>query len=168
MVDPKAVAHAKSVGPGGMFEFAVGGKRDHIFSRPLAVTGKVISLQPARYLLCGHMGNKLPIDMGLSATVCIGDVTLLLVEYPGPGSSPMMYRCVGLEPKNFKIVIVKSPAGFRAEFEPFAADIILSALASITAGNGVVRVHTSQVGGACVVSADIAVLTVDRCPRLAG
>jgi len=121
MVDGKAVAHAESVGAGGVFEFAVGGKRDNAFSQPLMVRGKVASLQPARYVLCGHLGNKLPIDMGLSATVRIGDVTLLLVEHPGPGSSPMMYRCVGLEPKDFKIVIVKSPVGFRAEFEPFAA-----------------------------------------------
>ena len=38
----------------------------------------------------------------------------------------MMYRCVGLEPRDFKIVVVKSPAGFRAAFEPFAAAVILS------------------------------------------
>jgi microcystin degradation protein MlrC len=64
--------------------------------------------------------------MGRAAVVRVADVTLLLVEKPGPGSTPLMYRCVGLEPKEFKIVIVKSPAGFRAEFGPFAADIILS------------------------------------------
>ena len=64
--------------------------------------------------------------MGRAAVVQVADVTLLLVERPGPGSTPLMYRCVGLEPKGFKVLIVKSPAGFRAEFGPFAADIILS------------------------------------------
>ena len=38
----------------------------------------------------------------------------------------MMYRCVGLEPKDYKIVTVKSPAGFRAEFEQFAEAIYLA------------------------------------------
>ena len=126
MVDPEAVAHARERGVGGLFEFAVGGKRDHVFSQPLAISGEVLSVKPARYVLSGHGGSNLPINMGLSALVRTRDVDLLLVEYPGPGSTPMMYRCVGVEPQDYKIVIVKSPAGFRAEFEPFAAQIILS------------------------------------------
>ncbi len=127
MVDPQAVAYARAVGVGEAFQFAVGGKRDHVFSQPLPISGEVLSLQPARYVLSGHGGDNLPIDMGDSAAVRTGDVTLLLVEKTGPGSTPMMYRCVGLEPQDFKIVVVKSPAGFRAEFEPFAAGIVLSA-----------------------------------------
>jgi microcystin degradation protein MlrC len=127
MVDPEAVARAKSAGVGGQFQFSVGGKRDHIFSQPLPVKGEVLAIRPARYILSGHGADQLPIDMGDSATVKIGDVTLLLVQKTGPGSSPMMYRCVGLEPKAFKIVVVKSPAGFRAAFGPFASAIVLSA-----------------------------------------
>jgi len=127
MVDPKAVAHATAAGAGGAFRFAVGGKRDHIFSSPLKVSGRVVALhKKAAYTLTGHGGNNLKIDMGRAAVVQLADVTLLLVEKPGPGSTPLMYRCVGLEPKDFKVVIVKSPLGFRAEFGPFAADIILS------------------------------------------
>jgi len=127
MVDPAAVAHANRVGAGAAFRFAVGGKRDHIFSRPMRIRGRVVSLhRKAGYVLTGHGGNNLRINMGRAAVVRVADVTLLLVEKPGPGSTPLMYRCVGLEPKEFKIVIVKSPAGFRAEFGPFAADIILS------------------------------------------
>jgi microcystin degradation protein MlrC len=127
MVDPAAVAHANRVGVGAAFRFAVGGKRDHIFSQPMKIKGRVAALHPkAGYVLTGHGGTNLKIDMGRAAVVRVADVTLLLVEKPGPGSTPLMYRCVGLEPKDFKIVIVKSPAGFRAEFGPFAADIILS------------------------------------------
>ena len=127
MVDPKAVACAHRAGKGGAFRFAVGGKRDHVFSSPLPVSGRVEALhRRARYTLTGHGGNNLKIDMGRAAVVRVADVTLLLVEKPGPGSTPLMYRCVGLEPRDFKIVIVKSPLGFRAEFGPFAADIILS------------------------------------------
>jgi microcystin degradation protein MlrC len=65
--------------------------------------------------------------MGDGSAVRIGDVTMLLVERTGSGSSPAMYRCVGLEPRDFKIIVVKSPDGFRAEFEPFAARIMLTA-----------------------------------------
>lgn len=126
MVDPDAVHHAVTAGEGSSFCFAVGGKRDHVFSTPLPVNGTVKSIQPARYVLSGHGGQNLAVNMGISAIVDINDVTLLLVENPGPGSTPQMYRCVGLEPRDFKIVVVKSPTGFRAEFETFAADIILA------------------------------------------
>lgn len=127
MVDPDAVAHARRVGPGGGFDHAIGGKRDNIFSRPLPVTGTVLFVRPVRYVLTGHLGGKLRIDMGDGAAVRIGNLVVLLVERTGPGSSPEMYRCVGLEPKDFKIVVVKSPAGFRADYESFAAHIILTA-----------------------------------------
>lgn len=135
MVDPEAVGYARTVGVSGAFRFAVGGKRDNVFSKPLSVSGKVLSLQRARYVLSGHLGDNLRIDMGNAAVVKINDVTLLLVERSGPGSSPMMYRCVGLEPKDYKMVVVKSPAGFRAEFEPFAAKIILSACPGCASAN---------------------------------
>jgi microcystin degradation protein MlrC len=127
MVDPQAVAHAEKAGVGGDFAFAVGGKRDRVFSQPMMITGRVAALHDhAGYVLTGHGGNNLKIDMGRAAVIRVADVTLLLVEKPGPGSTPLMYRCVGLEPKDFKVVVVKSPQGFRAEFGPFAADIILS------------------------------------------
>ncbi len=139
MVDPEAVDHARAAGEGGTFNLAVGGKRDHIYSRPLQVRGTVQALRRARYVLSGHLGDRMPIDMGNAAIVKIADVTLLLVEKTGPGSSPAMYRCVGLEPEEFKIVVVKSPAGFRAEFEPIAAEIIL------TACPGCANPHIAQV-----------------------
>jgi microcystin degradation protein MlrC len=128
MVDPQAVEHARKVGENGKFVFSVGGKRDNVFSQPLPVRGKVLYLRPAKYIYReGHAAGNWPIDMGIGAVVKIGSVFLLLVERSGPGGTPMMYRCVGLEPKDFKIVIVKSPAGFRPFFEPFAAEILLSA-----------------------------------------
>ena len=126
MVDPQAMDHARTVGEGGPFRFAVGGKRDNVFSQPLEVSGQVLSLRPCRFVLTGAGAENLFVDMGMSAAVRIGDVTLLLVEASGPGGTPMVYRCVGLEPTDFKIVVAKSPVSFRAEFEPFAAGIILA------------------------------------------
>lgn len=126
MVDPGAVAAARAAGIGGAFRRAVGGKRDRVFSKPLPIEGTIERLGPARYVLSGHGGRNLPIDMGMSAVVRVRDVRLLCIEAPGPGSTPMMYRCVGLEPKEHRIVVVKSPAGFRAEFGPFASLILLA------------------------------------------
>jgi microcystin degradation protein MlrC len=96
---------------GGWFDLAIGGKRDRFFSKPLPVSGTVLFVRPVRCALSGHLGDRLPIDMGDGSAVRIGDVTMLLVERTGSGSSPAMYRCVGLEPRDFKIIVVKSPTG---------------------------------------------------------
>ncbi len=125
MIDPEAVARAQEVGPGGRFSLAVGGKRDNVFSQPVMVNGEVLFIKRAAYILNGHGGSNLPVDMGTAAAVKSGTCTVLFVEKPGSGSSPMMYRCVGLEPEKAKIVVVKSPAGFRNEYGPFASRILL-------------------------------------------
>mgnify|MGYP000960049228 CR=1 FL=1 len=39
-------------------------------------------------------------------------------------TQPLMYRAMGLEPAQFKIVVAKSPEGFRKDYEPFAAGIL--------------------------------------------
>lgn len=126
IVDPEAVAQAKTIGSVGRFRFAVGGKRAPSYYSPVEVEGTVESISAARYILTGHGGVNLPIDMGTGAVIRAADVTILLVESAGPGGTPLMYRCVGLEPTDYKIVVVKSPAGFRAEYGGFASMVLLS------------------------------------------
>ncbi len=134
LVDPDTVAHARKIGEGGKLGCAVGGKRDTLFSKPLRIEGRVEKIKEATFTLTGHGGHNLPIDMGMSATVCAGDTTIVFVEYPGPGGTPDMYRCVELEPKDFKLVVVKSPAGFRADFGKFAAKILIADTPGIASG----------------------------------
>ena len=75
-------------------------------------------------MLSGHGGHNMPVDMGNASVVQANDVTLVLTEKTGPGSSPRLYETLGLDPKLFKIVIAKSPEGFRQDYEPFAAGIL--------------------------------------------
>ncbi len=134
LVDPEAVAHAIDRGEDGHFDLEVGGKRDTLFSEPLRVTGRVEAIKRATYTLTGHGGNNLPVDMGMSATVRSGNTIILFVEFPGPGGTPEMYRCTGLEPMDFGLVVVKSPAGFRADFGGFATQILIADTPGIASG----------------------------------
>ena len=126
VVDPEAVAAARAAGVGATVTLPVGGKRDHVFSKPVTVTGRVRKLAPVEFVLSGHLADHLAIRMGMGAVIEAGKVTLLLVERTGPGSTPKLYRCMGLEPLDYHAVVVKSPAGFRAEYGPFAAAILLA------------------------------------------
>lgn len=125
VVDADAVAQAYAAGVDQNFDGYVGGRLSE-YSLPVRVQGKVTKLFDVKWVLSGHICDNLPIDMGRGAVVKSGDVTILLCERSGPGSSPKLYQCAGLDPKSFKIVVAKSPAGFRADYGPFAAEILLA------------------------------------------
>jgi len=125
-VDPEAVGRCLQTGKGAEMELAIGGKRDP-FSPPLEMRVEILDLGRLQYQLSGHGGHNLPVDMGQMAVVRTGDLTVVLVEKTGPGSSPRLYRAAGLDPRDFKIVVAKSPEGFRQDYEPFAAGILYCA-----------------------------------------
>jgi len=125
-VDPEAVAGCFAAGVGAAVSLTVGGRRDP-FSEPLSVQGTVEDIGELRYTLSGHGGHNLPVDMGRMARLRVRDTTIVLVEETGPGSSPQLYSAAGAEPRACKIVLAKSPEGFRADYEPFCAGILYAA-----------------------------------------
>ncbi|MDA0831863.1 MAG: M81 family metallopeptidase [Planctomycetota bacterium] len=135
MVDPQAVAVAKEIGEGGAFDAPVGGRYSPEFSTPVQVKGTVEKILDMKWTLTGHIGNNLPIDMGTGAVVHAGETTILLVERSGPGSSPVLYETAGLDPRNFGMVVAKSPSGFRADYGSFAAEILLADTDGCAPGN---------------------------------
>jgi len=60
---------------------------------------------------------------GRTAVFEIGRIALVVMERPVIQWDPELYRSVGLEPLDARIVIVKSPAAFRAAYEPLAAEV---------------------------------------------
>lgn len=135
VVDPVAVGVAKEIGKGGTFDASIGGRYAPQFSKPVHVKGTVEKIVEMKWTLNGHIGNNLPIDMGLGAVVKSGDTTILLVERSGPGSSPVLYETAGLDPRNFGIVVAKSPSGFRADYGSFTAEILLADTDGCAPGN---------------------------------
>jgi microcystin degradation protein MlrC len=125
-VDPESVQRCRRAGVGAAVDLLLGGKRDP-YSEPLAVRAEVERLGTLGYRLSGHGGHNFPVDMGRMARIRAGQVTVVLVERSGPGSSPLLYEAAGVDPRAFKIVLAKSPEGFRHDYEPFAAGILFCA-----------------------------------------
>lgn len=126
LVDPEAVAHAYQAGVEGIFDFPIGGSFAPEYSEPLRFRGNVERLLNVDFVLDGHISRNMPIHMGRGAVVRSGDVTVLLVEKGGPGSTPRLYETAGLDPRTFGIVVAKSPAGFRADYGEFASKFLLA------------------------------------------
>jgi len=123
VVAPDIVEAAAQQGVGAMWSGEIGGVRDWRFGIKLPLTATVERLFEARFVLSGHLGRNLAIDMGPSAVLRVGEVRIVVTSRSGPHFAPELFRAAGFDPYAAAVVVAKSPCGFRAMFERQAAAI---------------------------------------------
>jgi microcystin degradation protein MlrC len=123
--DAEAAREAIAAGIGTEVSLEVGGKLDTIYNAPVAIRGTVTFAGPARFRFAGEGYTGVEMDMGDCAVVQAGQVSLLILGNSVMTVDPAMYRAVGLEPAEAKIVVVKSHIQFRAGYDGIARAIIL-------------------------------------------
>jgi microcystin degradation protein MlrC len=125
IVSPEVVSAAEAAGVGTMLSMPVGGVRDAKFSRPIHVKPTVERLFDARFVMSGHLAKNLPIDMGRSAVLAIGNVRLLVTSRSGPHFAPQFFQAGGFDPYAASVLVAKSPCGFRAAYQGRAREIMV-------------------------------------------
>jgi microcystin degradation protein MlrC len=125
LVAPEVVAEAKRRGVGAEMNGPLGGVRDRRFSQPLNLSVTVSNLFEARFILSGHLARNLPIDMGLSAVLRHGNVLIVATSRSGPHFAPELFQTAGLDPFAAKVLVAKSPCGFRAAYADRASKILV-------------------------------------------
>jgi microcystin degradation protein MlrC len=125
LVDSGLVEEARRRGPGARLPALVGGKRDARFSTPLPLEVEVERLFEARFVLSGHLGRNLPIDMGPSAVLRTGEVRLLVTSRTGPHFAPEFFQAGGFDPFAAAVLVAKSPCGFRAAYQERARKVLV-------------------------------------------
>jgi microcystin degradation protein MlrC len=123
VVAPDVAAAAQRLGVGVMWTGDMGGVRDSRFGIKLSLAAKIERLFDAKFVLNGHLGRNLAIDMGPSAVLQIGEVRIIATSRSGPHFAPELFRAAGFDPFAAAVVVAKSPCGFRAVYEPHAAAI---------------------------------------------
>lgn len=122
-VAPEVIEKAEAAGVGSSLTTLIGGLRDSHYSTRVEITAVVERLFEAKFVLSGHLGVNLPIDMGKAAVLRVGDVRLVVTERSGPHFAPELFRAAGLDPFMARVLIAKSPCGFRAVYAARAARI---------------------------------------------
>lgn len=126
LVDPESVAAAFQAGVGAVIERRLGAAYDRKNSKPVKVRGYVKLLSDGRWTARARGYNTgITTSMGRAAVVEVGQVKILLAERSAMTVDPELFRSHGIDPLHCRIVVVKSPAGFRAEYEPIAKKIFL-------------------------------------------
>ena len=124
IVDGNAVERAETVGIGNRGTVTVGASFTDAFYSPVTFEGTVRTLFDGRFTFKGPGFNGVPFDMGKTAVWVTGGIHLVTMERGVLQWDPELYRCVGLEPTDARIVVAKSPAAFRAAYSGFAHKIV--------------------------------------------
>jgi microcystin degradation protein MlrC len=123
MRDPEAVAKAIEAGVGNTVTMKIGGKTEPWVGEPLEVTGTVRTITDGKYVSEVYDPGMV-IDMGRTAVLNVRGIDVILTERSKQAKDLQLYRSLGLEPTDYRILLVKSCVHYRAAHEPIAKRII--------------------------------------------
>ena len=120
IVDAPAVSVAFECGVDATCQLKLGGTRDPGRFQPLEVEARVLSLHESVFdYENGTQGRP-----GRVAVVQVGLSTIMITERSVYVVGRNVFTAHGLDPRDFDVVVVKSPNGFRTWYESIAAAIV--------------------------------------------
>ena len=123
LVDPEAVDACIAAGAGHDITVAVGGKSGG-GSVPVTVSGRVAATGDGRYFGRGCDMSPGEIEMGRTALVETGGISLVLAEKRSAVHDPALFRAMGIEPARKKIVVVKDAFYTTITYKDIAEKIV--------------------------------------------
>lgn len=125
LVAPEIVAEADRRGVGAEWMASLGATRNPRDFKPITVTVRGANVFDAKFILSGHLAEKLPIDMGRAAVLVHKNVHIVCTSRSGPHFAPQLFQVAGLDPFAASVLIAKSPCGFRAAYAERARQIFV-------------------------------------------
>ena len=120
MLDPDSVRLAVQAGLGREIELEVSGKLNRIFSKPVKVRGRVSRINQGKAVVEGPVYQGVEFDVGRNVVLESNSINILLTERRFPGHDPALFKTGGLNPKEAKLVVVKSVNHAKANFAPLS------------------------------------------------
>ncbi len=125
IADPEAVKAAKQVGKDGKFEFSIGGKTDDHHGNPVYVEGVVTNICDGVFEHKGSYMTGFITSMGDTAVVDSNGILIVLTSLRTMPFDAEQLRCVDIEPKGQKIIVVKSAIAWKAAYGNIANKVVL-------------------------------------------
>jgi microcystin degradation protein MlrC len=120
IVDAPAAAAALAAGVGSSVTVSLGGTRDPGRFTPMEITATVKSLHDGEF----HYENGTVGHAGCTAVLTAGSIDILVTERSVYVVGQKVFLVQGLDPRDYSVVVVKSPNGFRPYYEEIAARIV--------------------------------------------
>lgn len=125
LVDPAAAAVAHAAGAGAEIEIDLGGKLFTAGDPPFHGRFRVAQLSDGRFLCTGPFYRGVNANLGPTALLTLGGVSVIVSTNRMQAADQEMFRHVGCEPADQKILGLKSSVHFRGDFTDVAHEILL-------------------------------------------
>src|SRR6266436_3057504 len=124
--DPEAVQDGMRAGVGTKTTLTLGGKTDPTMGGgPLSLSGEVVCLTNGRFIAYGPMGGGVERNYGPSMVFRVGGIEVIVITNNGQATDLAQFTSLGIDPRRYRTVAVKSMQHFRAAFEPIAREVVL-------------------------------------------
>lgn len=125
LCDPQVAHQASDAGTGAILDLSIGGKIDPLHGSPLLVRGRVQSLHHGIFTETSvHHGGQREYDMGRSAVVDAGGLTILIHSRRTPPFSLNQILSCGIDPTKLKIIVAKGVNAPLAAYAPVCKTFI--------------------------------------------
>ena len=124
--DAEAAAAAHRAGEGAEIAIALGGKHGPEGVEPYAAKFRVARLGNGRMRTTGPSVGGRDIDLGPMALLTIDGVSVVVSSKRMQAHDQAPFRHLGIEPREQKILALKSTVHFRADFQPIAEEVLVA------------------------------------------
>ncbi len=123
--DPEAVGLASVAGKDGRFAGPVGGRVDDQHGPPAWLEGTVRHIGEASFRHSGSYMTGFVTSMGLTAVVLCDGIQVVLTSLRTMPFDIEQLRCLGIEPAQQRIIVVKSAIAWRAAYGALAGSTVV-------------------------------------------
>jgi microcystin degradation protein MlrC len=123
LCDPETVAQAHEAGVGTTIDAVIGGKTDRLHGDPVRTQAYVRTLGDGEFVYRGPMGRGARGHLGRTAVLVIGGTEVVVSERRDQLRDAEMLRTVGIEPRDRRLLAVKSAVHFRTDIGTLAERI---------------------------------------------
>ncbi|WP_431284213.1 M81 family metallopeptidase [Humitalea sp. 24SJ18S-53] len=120
--DDLAAAACHAAREGATLSLTLGGRSDGV---PFTGTARVLRLSDGRFICTGPMTGGNAADLGPSALIAFDRVRVIVTSRKMQAYDQAIFRHLGVEPAEQKILALKSSVHFRADFQPLAERVII-------------------------------------------
>ena len=125
LCDPAAAAEAHRAGEGATISLEIGGRSGPPGVEPFFGEFVVTRLGSGKLKTTGPSIGGRNVDLGPMALLTIGGVSVVVSSKRMQAQDQALFRHLGVEPKDQKILVLKSTVHFRADFGPIAEEILV-------------------------------------------
>jgi microcystin degradation protein MlrC len=126
MFDAEAAKAAHAAGEGAGISLKLGGRSGIPGDRPFEGRFTVAKLGDGRFLCTGPNQGGRHMDLGPMALLTIGGVSVVTASARAQAADQEIFRHLGVEPSEQKILVLKSTVHFRAHFQPIAEQVLVA------------------------------------------